>query len=133
MQLKNKSGRKYLSNIRRSLKCSAKLRHGFLKVFKAELCNFELDNPHADYSSYITEFGTPQDVAGAYLAELTRSQRAAYWLPFAALLGIAVISAFILLSALLMSQSNDGFYVVEISPTVSLSDIDEPQSETMPE
>lgn len=125
MQITNKYGKKYISEIRHHLKCSGKLRRGFLEIFKNELYNFELNNPHALYSDYIAAFGTPEAAAEAYLAELSRKERAAYWLPFAAVLGAVFVSAFVFVSVLLIAQQQDrGSYMVESEVcVVSSSDI----------
>lgn len=123
MRLKKQSGRKYLSDVKRRVKCSGKLRRGFLKVLSGELYNFELEHPDAGGSDYIAQFGAPETVAASYLSELSRRERAAYWLPLAAVLGVIFVSVFLLLSYfLIMQHSDQGYMVEEIASEVSRSD-----------
>lgn len=124
MQIRNKFGKKYISEVKRRLKCAGKLRRGYLAVLKGELYNFELDHPDADYTNYTAEFGTPENVAEAYLGELSRRERAAYWFPLAAVLGAVAVSAFLFLFALVMTlrDLNGGYMTQSAAKVISASD-----------
>lgn len=98
MNINNESGQKYLSEVKRHLKCSAATRNQFLETLKPELHNFELETPNASYGDYIAAFGDPKAAAQRYMDELSDREVFGYWKPVM----IAVIVAALAILALMI-------------------------------
>lgn len=94
MEIKNKSGHRYLIKTGRHLRCSANARKKFLDILERELYNFELENFGASYQDYIEEFGEPKVTAQKYMDELSDAEVLGYWNPIivaAALTAVAIL------------------------------------------
>ena len=130
---------RYLSAVRRHLKCAPKPRDGFLHTLRAEVKQYEQEHPQASYEEYVEAFGQPQETAEQYLSDLTRKERFGYWLPLVIVLGTVGALLFLYVSALLIDQTiSDAGYMIEhlevVSPgeLITTSDL-LPQPDTVPQ
>ena len=111
---------RYLSAVRRHLKCARKPREGFLHTLRAEVKQYEQEHPQASYEEYVEAFGQPQETAEQYLSDLTRKERFGYWLPLVIVLGTVGALLFLYVSALLIDQTiSDAGYMIEHLEVVS--------------
>lgn len=104
----NKLSNKYISEVKKNLKCSSKKRKEFLDTLIPEIYNFELEHPNATYDDYITEFNTPKTTAEEYMNELSKKERFAYLVPRIGTVIAVVIAVFALLLALFIVQIHAG-------------------------
>lgn len=75
MKTTNKLSNKYISEVKKNLKCSSKKRKEFLDTLTLEIYNFELEHPHATYVDYVNEFNEPKTTAEEYVKELSKKER----------------------------------------------------------
>ena len=130
---------KYLSAVRRHLKCARKPREGFLRTLRTEVRQYRQEHPQASYEEYVEAFGQPQETAEQYLSDLTRKERFGYWLPLIIALGTVGALLFLYVGALLIDQTINGMgYMIEhleiVSPAtlVTTSDL-LPQPDASPQ
>lgn len=114
MEIKNNFGKIYISNIKKSLKCSAELKKQFLNTLIPELYNFELNNPNATYGDYVNEFGTPKAAAEEYMKELNPKQNNKRYIIIIAALVIILItlSTFFMYIYNAMLEADSGYSVI---------------------
>lgn len=79
MNINNPSGQKYLSEVRRHLKCTSEAKRRLLATLTPELHNFELEHPDASYADYTAALGEPKAAAQKYLDELSDREVFGYW------------------------------------------------------
>ena len=70
--------RRYMRKVRSWIPGSGKLKKGILDQIEATVHEYLTENPGADYTSLLKRFGTPQQIASAYVdamdtAELLRN------------------------------------------------------------
>lgn len=125
MKLKTESGKKYISEVKKNLKCSAKKSAEFLDTLTPEIYNFELEHPNAVYDDYIKRFNKPKVTAEEYMKELSDNEKRAYMIPrIGTVIGVVLV-VFVLLLALFIAQihADSGYTDVSSVYEVSLSDI----------
>lgn len=98
MNINNKSGQKYLSEVKRHLKCTAATRNRFLATLEPELHNFEMEHRDASYTDYLAEFGEPKTAAQKCMDELSDREVFGYWQRII----IAIIAAVLVVLALMI-------------------------------
>lgn len=117
----NEDLKKYYRNIRRCLPCGNKLKRQIMDSIKTQVNSYLDESPSVDFTSVQQHFGTPQQIAAAYIDEMTSSEilkkikvkKAVITITCAA---VAVI-VFIWLSAVSTALTNafiqsDGYYDV---------------------
>lgn len=60
----------YYRQIRRHLPCSRKQKQQIMDRFRQSVSNYREETPLADFSSIQAHFGTPEQIAHAYIAEM---------------------------------------------------------------
>ena len=125
MKTTNKLSNKYISEVKKNLKCSSKKRKEFLDTLTPEIYNFELEHPNATYDDYITEFNTPKTTAEEYMKELSKNERLEYWAPRIGTIIAIIVLAFVFLIALFINQidGHSGYTGKSQTHEVSFSDI----------
>lgn len=112
---------KYISEVKKKLKCSAKKRTEFLDTLTPEIYNFELEHPNATYNDYINEFDTPKSTAEEYMKELSDKEKNAYWIPRIGTIVAVVIMAFAFLMVLFISQIDASSGYTDLSQVKEVS------------
>lgn len=66
--------RSYFRNIRSFLTCPRKQKKQIIRELKANIAAFLVENPQANFEAIQSHFGTPQQIATAYLGALTDAE-----------------------------------------------------------
>lgn len=69
MEKRNRDARRYLRAIKGWLPCAGKMKRQMLVQIQATVDGFLSENPDADYEAIVARFGTPQQIAAAYVDE----------------------------------------------------------------
>lgn len=123
----NKLSIKYISEVKKNLKCSSKKRNEILDTLTPEIYNFELEHPNATYDDYITEFNTPKTTAEEYMKELSKKEKFAYLAPRIGTVIAIIALAFVFLIIVCIIQSEDIPGKVYESPVSEVSESDVPE------
>lgn len=70
----NTEVRCYMGKVRSWLPGSRKLKKGILAQIEATVHEYLTENPGADYTSLVKRFGTPQQIASAYVDEMDTAE-----------------------------------------------------------
>lgn len=70
----NEDLKKYYRNIRRCLPCDNKLKRQIMDSIKTQVNSYLEENLSVDFTSVQQHFGTPQQIAAAYIDEMTSSE-----------------------------------------------------------
>lgn len=123
--------RNYYRNIRRCLPCSGKLKKQILDDIKSQVNTYIEENSSADYNTIERHFGTPQQIATAYIDEMTTQEiqkrftikKTTIVVVCTAIALIVAMWAAALISAWIDAQKSfDGFY--DVGPVIE-SDVEE--------
>lgn len=68
--MKNRDARRYLRETRGWLPCSLRLKRNILGKIRENISRFLEEDPAADYNAIVARFGTPQQIASAYVDEM---------------------------------------------------------------
>ena len=121
----------YYRNIRCCLPCSGKLKKQILDDIKAQVNTYIEENPSVDYNTIEQHFGTPQQIATAYIDEMTTQEiqkrftikKTTVVVVCTAIALIVAMWATALISAWIDAQNSfDGFY--DVGPVIE-SDVEE--------
>ncbi len=66
--------RSYYCRIRRCLPCPGKLKKQIMDNIQSQVNAYLEENPTADFASVRQHFGTPQQIASAYIDEMTTAE-----------------------------------------------------------
>ena len=66
--MESKAAKQYFSRVQRCLVCPAASRHQLLGRGRRLVAQFEQENPNAQYSDFVSAFGSPGDFAGQMLS-----------------------------------------------------------------
>ena len=65
----NRNARRYLRQVRTWLPCSGTMKRQIMEKIRSSISRFLEEEPSADYDSIVSRFGTPQQIASAYVDE----------------------------------------------------------------
>lgn len=65
----NRDARRYLRRIRGWIPCTGSLKRKMISQICGDLTDFLEEKPDADYGTIVARFGTPQQIAAAYVDE----------------------------------------------------------------
>ena len=66
--MESKAAKQYFSRVQRCLVCPAASRHQLLGRGRRLVAQFEPENPNAQYSDFVSAFGSPENFAGQMLS-----------------------------------------------------------------
>lgn len=69
MENLSRDAKRYLRQVRGWLPCAGKMKKNVLVEIRGTLAAFCAENPDEDYQSIVARFGTPQQIASAYVDE----------------------------------------------------------------
>ncbi len=67
----NNQLKKYYRSIRRCLPCPGKLKNQIMDSIQVQVSTYLEETPAADFAAVEQRFGTPQQIAAAYIEEMT--------------------------------------------------------------
>lgn len=65
----NRNARRYLRQVRTWLPCGGTMKRQIMEKIRSSISRFLEEEPSADYDSIVFRFGTPQQIASAYVDE----------------------------------------------------------------
>lgn len=65
----NRNARRYLRQVRTWLPCGGTMKRQIMEKIRSSISRFLEEKPSADYDSIVFRFGTPQQIASAYVDE----------------------------------------------------------------
>ena len=65
----NRNARRYLRQVRTGLPCGGTMKRQIMEKIRSSISRFLEEEPSADYESIVSRFGTPQQIASAYVDE----------------------------------------------------------------
>lgn len=65
----NRNARRYLRQVRTWLPCGGTMKRQIMEKIRSSISRFLEEEPSADYDSIVSRFGTPQQIASAYVDE----------------------------------------------------------------
>lgn len=65
----NRNARRYLRQVKGWLPCGGKMKRQIMEKIRISVGRFLEEEPGADYQSIVARFGTPQQIASAYVDE----------------------------------------------------------------
>lgn len=119
----NRNARRYLRQVRTWLPCGGTMKRQIMEKIRSSISRFLEEEPSADYDSIVFRFGTPQQIASAYVDEqdtevLLRKLRIKRRIVAAVCCTAAacvVIWLSVALAAYVQSQiDQDGYAVIEV-------------------
>lgn len=120
----NRAARQYLQQMKREIPCSHSLKAVFLRQLEGEVFLYCEEHQDADVAALTQRFGTPEDVANDFLAELGTSsaakaahnrQRVLFLLILVAVTVLVLTAAVGICAAYRQQKVLDGYYVESIT------------------
>lgn len=117
------AARRYLREVRSWLPCAGKMKKEVLGKIGGTVGDYLAENPNGDYAALVARFGTPQQIASAYVDEMEtpellhslRIRRRVVAIVSAAALAVVILWAGVVAVSFAYNVMNDnGFYVEEI-------------------
>lgn len=117
------AARRYLREVRSWLPCAGKMKNEVLGKIGGTVGDYLAENPNGDYAALVARFGTPQQIASAYVDEMEtpellhslRIRRRVVAIVSAAALAVVILWAGVVAVSFAYNVINDnGFYVDEI-------------------
>ena len=65
----NRNARRYLRQVRTWLPCGGTMKRQIMEKIRSSISRFLEEEPSADYDIIVSRFGTPQQIASAYVDE----------------------------------------------------------------
>lgn len=65
----NRNARRYLRQVRGWLPCAGKMKRQIMEEIRSSVSHYLEEEPNADYQAIVARFGSPQQIASAYVDE----------------------------------------------------------------
>lgn len=72
--MESKAAKRYFSRVQRCLVCPAASRYQLLGRGRRLVTQFEQENPNAQYSDFVSAFGSPENFAGEMLSTVDKKE-----------------------------------------------------------